>query len=73
MPKYARVVNDIVTDISNDPKSEFHPDLAVEFIKVPDQVQRGWVMVGGKWTAPVEPDPYSIAENEPVAEPAVTA
>lgn len=72
MPKFARVVNGIAVDISSDPKNDFHPDLAVEFIKVPDQVQRGWSMTGGKWGPPAEPEPYDIGENEPVPETPAT-
>lgn len=45
--------------------SSFHPDVASKFVTVPAQVDVGWRLVGGVWTAPevVEPpEPVLPAE-----------
>lgn len=57
MSNFARIVNNVAVDVSADPENCFHPDIAAEFVAVPDSVQPGWVKgADGKWTAP-EPQP----------------
>lgn len=47
MANYAIIANDIVTDVCNvDPKTRYHPDLAKEFVSVPDTVKHGWIKTG---------------------------
>lgn len=54
--KYARIINERAVDIATDPASQFHPDLAAEFVEVPDEVQRGWIRAeDGTWSAPPAP------------------
>lgn len=52
MANFARIINNIAVDVSTNPTSQFHPDLAKEFKPVPDQVQNNWRLVNGKWSAP---------------------
>ena len=61
MTNYARVINGVAVDVSDDPENCFHPDLAVEFVKVPDTVMHGWRLTGKTWSAPVlqEPEPVT--------------
>ena len=56
MTNFARIINDIAVDVSTYPTNQFHPDIAKEFQPVPDEVQPGWRLVEGTWTAP-EPAP----------------
>ena len=64
MTNFARIINDVAVDVSADPQNSFHPDIAAEFVAVPDNVRAGWIKgADGKWSAPA-PTP------EPV--PAVT-
>ena len=50
--KYARIINDVAVDVSAAPMDEFHPLLAAEFESVPDEVEHGWRLDDGVWTAP---------------------
>lgn len=57
--KYARINErgqavDVTTD---DPATRFPAALAAEFQEVPDQVERGWVLSEGEWSAPLVPEP----------------
>lgn len=64
--KYARIKNNRVVDIATDPTSQFHPDLAVEFVEVPEQVGRGWLLgEDGSWTAPPERGPKPETKPKP--------
>lgn len=40
---FARVIDGVVVDISATPTLNFHPDIASEFIDVPENTQVGWV------------------------------
>lgn len=59
--KYARIKNSKAVDIATNPAEQFHPDLAAEFVEVPDEVDRGWVLAeDDTWSAPPprpEPEP----------------
>lgn len=58
--KHARIIDGVALDVtSGDPAELFHPDLAVEFEPVPDEVETGWLLDDGEWSAP---------EAEPVEE-----
>ena len=61
MANFARIINEIAVDVSTDPAHCFHPDIAREFVSVPDEVRPGWVRKDGQWSAP-EPVP----QPEPV-------
>ena len=55
---YAWVENNTIRDLSADPESCFHPEVAKFYdTEVSDEVQRGWTLEEGVWTAPVIP-PY---------------
>lgn len=55
---YANIVNNIAVDVSDDPAAQYHPDIAAQFVEVPDEVEAGWVLSDdGAWSAPVAPDP----------------
>lgn len=57
MTNYARIIQSVAVDVSSTPSESFHPDIAAEFVEVPDKVDRGWVFSGGKWSAPAPPEP----------------
>ena len=57
MTNFARIINDVAVDVSSNPAEQFHPEIAKDFVPVPDQVESGWSVSAGKWSppAPVEP------------------
>lgn len=61
---YANIVNNIAVDVSDDPATHYHPDIAAQFVEVPDEVQQGWVLGDdGAWSAPViesAPEPVAV-------------
>jgi hypothetical protein len=63
MANYARVINNTAVDVSTDPTNQFHPDIAAQFVQVPDEVQQGWILKDGQWS---EPAPAPQPEPEPV-------
>lgn len=52
MTNYARIINGVAVDVSIDPANSFHPDLARQFVNVPDNVASGWILSGKVWGAP---------------------
>jgi len=61
MSNFARIINNVAVDVSADPENSFHPDIAAEFVAVPDNVAPGWVKGSdGKWSAPA-PAPEPVA------------
>lgn len=64
MTNFARVINNVAVDVSADPETSFHPDIAAQFVAVPDNVRSGWMKgADGKWNAPAptpEPAPQMI-------------
>ncbi|MEX1197811.1 MAG: hypothetical protein WEB57_08140 [Pseudohongiellaceae bacterium] len=69
MANYARVRNNIAVDVSTNPESHFHPDIAGEFESVPDQVERRWRLVDGEWKAP---EPSIPTDRDPKDTPAIS-
>ena len=59
MTNFARVIDNVAVDVSADPENCFHPDIAAQFVSVPDTVQTGWRKgTDGKWSAPAPaPEP----------------
>jgi len=62
MGNFARILNDVAVDVSNNPTAEFHPDVASQFESVPAKVRQGWVRVDGQWSAPT-PTPQREAPS----------
>ena len=67
--KYANIVNNIAVDVSDNPAAHYHPDIAAQFVEVPDDVQPGWVRGDeGTWSAPViEAAPELVAPRPSVS------
>lgn len=64
MSNYARIINNIAVDVTDDPASRFHPAVASEFESVPSEVEQGWILADdGTWSAP--PPPPAPEEPEP--------
>lgn len=65
MSNFARIINNVAVDVSIDPENHFHPDIAKEFVSVPEEVKAMWSLVEDVWTAPelIVPTPV-----EPVVE-----
>lgn len=58
---YARIIGGVAIDVSPDPSASYHPEVAAEFIVVPDEVRGGWARVGGQWTPPeAEAQPATV-------------
>ena len=65
--KYTRITNNQAIDVRTEsPEGFFTPDIAAQFERVPDEVENGWTLADGKWTAPV------IAEPGPAPEPVIS-
>lgn len=70
MSNFARIIDNVAVDVSTDPENSFHPDIAAEFVPVPDNVAPGWVKgTDGKWSAPVTPAPQPEAPVYPKVGP----
>lgn len=70
MSKHARIVDSTALDVvTQDPSELFHPDIAKEFVVVPDQVENGWTVAAGKWSAPAPVDPVQPAPVYPKVGP----
>lgn len=51
--KYARIVNGHAVDVRTEsPVDCFTAEIVAEFVEVPDAVENGWVITGGKWSLP---------------------
>jgi len=55
MPNFARIIDNVAVDVSTDPENSFHPDIAAQFVSVPDNVTIGWVLVDDVWVQPEIP------------------
>lgn len=62
MANFARIIDAVAVDVSTDPAQQFHPDLASQFVPVPDEVQARWRLNGEAWEAPAAPEPAPIPE-----------
>ena len=56
MPNFARIIDNVAIDVSDNPDESFHPDIAAEFVNVPDTVKPGWRLVDEEWVAPEVPE-----------------
>lgn len=70
MSKQARIVDSVAVDVvTGDPAEFFHPDIAKDFVPVPDQVESGWSVTAGKWSAPAPVEPVAPAPIYPKVSP----
>lgn len=53
MKNYARIIDGLAVNVSSDPENSFHPDIAREFVEVPSEVDIGWILKNGVWSAPI--------------------
>ena len=68
--KYARIINNTAVDVRTEsPEGFYTPNVAAEFVTVPDQVEHGWTLEGETWSAPVVPDPVTPATVYPQLTP----
>ena len=69
--KYARVVADTAVDVRTEaPEGFFTPEVVAEFVEVPDQVENGWLLKDGVWSAPPPaPEPQPPAQLIPLIGP----
>ena len=64
---FARIIDNVAIDVSDNPEEHFHPDIAAEFVSGPDEVKQGWRLVDEEWAAPEDPSvPEIIAEPKEV-------
>lgn len=49
---FAKIIDNVAIDVSANPTESFHPDVAAEFVNVPDIVEYGWRLINGEWVAP---------------------
>lgn len=67
MSKHARILNSVAVDVvTGDPAEFFHPDIAKDFVPVPDQVESDWSVTAGKWSAPTPIEPVAPVAPAPV-------
>ena len=63
--KYARIVNSTAVDVRTEsPEGCFTPNIVAEFVTVPNQVESGWTVEGGEWSAPIVPEPHVPTAEE---------
>lgn len=69
--KFARVVADTAVDVRTEaPEGFFTPEVVAEFVEVPDQVENGWLLKDGVWSAPPPaPEPQPPAQLIPLIGP----
>jgi hypothetical protein len=65
--KFAWVENESIKDIApGDPFLFYHPDVAAFYnTPIDDEVDRGWRLVDGEWTAPPVPEPIEYIPPPP--------
>lgn len=64
MPKFARIENGVVIDVSVNPALEFHALIAEQFVTVPDEVEAGFTFDGTNYAPPVVADPEPIEPEQ---------
>ena len=68
--KYARIINGIAVDVRTDsPEGVFTPEIAAEFVEIPDNVEDHWILTGTDWNAPVIPEPVVEEPLIPIISP----
>lgn len=71
--KFARIVAAVAVDVLTEPPEGFFtPEIAAEFIEVPDEVQDGWLLNDGAWLAPATPGPDPKPMPAPTESPKVS-
>lgn len=61
MKTYARIVNNRAVDVTtSDPTTLFHPDVASQFVKVPNGTMNNATLSGDVWTNPVVVTPEPV-------------
>lgn len=69
MSTYARITDGVAVEVWTDgglditPADVFVPGLAAQFEPVPDEVQSGWSLIDGAWTAP-PPAPEPVPQTQ---------
>jgi len=66
MANFARIIDNVAIDVSETPEDHFHPDIAAEFVSVPDQVASGWRLIDDMWSAPDTTAPLTAVEPKEV-------
>ena len=67
--KYARIMENRAVDVRTEhPEGFFTPEIVAEFVEVPGEVENGWALENGVWTAP----PAPVPPPEPTPAPAPT-
>lgn len=67
MTTFARVVNDVCIETTDDPETKFHADIAAQFEVVPDGVVAGSTRdASGNWALPAQLD---VAPDAPKVSP----
>ena len=68
--KYARIINGIAIDVrAVSPDGCFTPEIAAEFVEIPDNVEDHWILTGTEWAAPVIPEPVVVEPLIPIISP----
>ena len=69
--KYARIVENMALDaMTTDPFTLFTPEVAAQFVTVPDEVENFWTLDNGAWSPPPPaPEPVPQPEPEPTPPP----
>lgn len=64
MKTYARILNNMAIDVTtSDPSENFHPDVASQFIEVPEGTVNGAIYTDGTWSNPVSNIPSGEAQT----------
>lgn len=63
MTKFARIINGTAIDVCLNPKDNFHPLIAAEFVTVPENVEVGHSLINGVWTAAIKEDIFVVDSN----------
>lgn len=71
--KHARIANNTAVDVRTEsPEGFFTPEIAAQFVEVPDEVENGWLLESGIWSAPPappEPQPEPLQIDAPRVSP----
>ena len=71
--KHARIANNTAVDVRTEsPEGFFTPEIAAQFVEVPDEVENGWLLESGIWSAPPappEPQPEPLQIDAPRGSP----